>query len=217
MPSTFFDYYQKLLLAHYDVADEFVHKSTMGTIREDFLKNLIMGRHRNIMIKSGELVNDRGIHSPQCDGLFCKRSTPLDPPNSPNVLMDIQHCKLVLEIKSKLRYEHLKKANKDAEKIKGLDGTNIPLYGLFAYHLDLKKEQLLRRFGLRYDKDLDAFQLDENLNIKYPNLDFVMAISKDSDFDYQFFIRKNAEDNKYYLLDVPVIQHLFKLVESFDL
>jgi len=214
MSSAVFEYYQKLLLAQYDVAGEFVHKPTLGTIREDFLKNLIMGRHTNIVIKSGELINTLGKHSPQCDGIFCTHIAPMDPPNSNNILLNVKYCKLVLEIKSRLDYEHLKKSNKDAGIIKSLDEKHIPLFGVFAYHLNIDRDILLERFGLKYDEDLDSYAIDESLELKYPNLDFVMTISQEEDIDYQFFLKKNIGDNQFYLFDSPVIEHLFTLVES---
>ncbi len=217
MSNAVFEYYQKLLLAQYEVSSEFIHKPTLGTVREDFLKDLILNRHKNIVVKSGELFNDNDSHSPQCDSIFCSISAPLDPPNSRNVVMHVRYCKLVLEIKSRLTNQHLKKANEDAEIIKNLDKDNIPLFGVFAYHLDVDRNNLLERFGFRYDENLDSYEIDEEIKLKYPYLDFVMTISTENEVDYQFFLRKNLEDNRFYFSENPAIKNLFALVESFSL
>ena len=111
-------------------------------------------------------------------------------------IMKVEDCKIVCEVKSNATGLDFRKANDSAETIKNLNPDQHPIYGMFCYQTKLQKNTIFNRFGYKYDKDYEAYFEDESLELKYPNIDFVISIKDDPDegFEQFFIIRKHKYD-----------------------
>ena len=69
----FDEYFQKLLIAQYDISEIIEHKLTRGQMREDFLKRVITDQFPNLSITSG-VITDNRTQSPQTDIIITKHS-----------------------------------------------------------------------------------------------------------------------------------------------
>ena len=213
-------YYQKLLNAQYDVAEIIDHLLTRGEVREDFLKDIIKKRKDSLKIEKGILCDHQGQQSPQCDVLIAKSGIAVERLGT-HCVMQVSDCNIVLEIKSNATTRDLKECEEKAARINNLESATFPTYGLFCYKYDLKKNNLLRRFGYRYEKETQEFYKDETEPLKYPHIDFVLAISieeEETEGDpvlKQMFLMKNKETNTYDLyLDYPAIRHFWRLIDG---
>lgn len=213
-------YYQKLLNAQYDVAEVIEHLLSRGEIREDFLKDIVKKRKDNLKIEKGFLCDRKGRQSSQCDVLIAKNHIAIERLGS-HCVMQLQDCNIILEIKSNATGNDLKECEEKALKINGLDSDIFPLYGLFCYKYELSKNNLLRRFGYKYDKETKEFFKDETEPLKYPHIDFLLAISveeEESESDpilKQMFLMKDKSANSYDLyLDYPAIRHFWRLIDG---
>jgi hypothetical protein len=138
MDNCFATYYEELLRAQYKVSEEIQQKLPRGTIREDFLRDLVLKRRENLRGKKG-IVSKGGTQSGECDLIFYEASATVNPIGD-QILIEPEHCKLVLEIKSNATGKDLKKSNKNFQKIKELDSANqCVVYS--ATTLFLKKRQ----------------------------------------------------------------------------
>ena len=138
----FYEYYQKLLIAQYDISEMIDHKLTRWEVREDFLKTIILDQFPSLQILSWIITNDR-VQSPQTDIIITDyncRTRKLWTKN----LVNIDDCKMILEVKSNATWKDLKKFNDDAWKIKSLWNENL-LCWIFCYKIDLKLNTILER------------------------------------------------------------------------
>lgn len=213
-------YYQKLLNAQYDVAEIIEHVLTRGEIREDFLKDVIKKRKDSLKIEKGILCDNYGHQSPQCDVLIAKNTIAVERLGG-HCVMQVGDCSIVLEVKSNATGNDFRECEQKAARIKALDTTVFPTYGIFCYKYDLRKNNLLKRFGYRYENETQEFYRDEAESLKYPHIDFVLAISIEEEEGEgdpilkQIFLMKNKETNRYDLyLDYPAIRHFWRLIDG---
>jgi len=207
-------YYQNLLSAQYDVSEIFEHALTRGEIREEFIRELITKRNSSIKAYTGVLSNGTDS-SGQCDILIAPNTATVEPFGS-KVMMKVENCKIVCEVKSNATGLDFKKANDSAEVIKNLNPVQHPIYGMFCYQTKLQKNTIFKRFGYKFDNDYEAFFEDESLELIYPNIDFVISIKDDPDGGFeQFFIIRNEINQRFNLVnDFPVIKNFFSLIEN---
>lgn len=170
------EYQEKLLQAQFNISEIIDHKLTRGEIREDFLKELLKSRVPFEVIRKGIVCNDTA-QSGQCDILFQAKDSQHRNLGY-HALVDIEDCKLVLEVKSDATGGNLKDFNTKAGVIKSL-GRNKPLCGIFCYRISLLERTILERFGYKYNPSIDSSVWNEKLNLIYPNIDFVVAIHEE--------------------------------------
>ena len=175
MDEIFAQYYEDLLRAQYRVSEFVQQHLPRGTIREDFLRDLVLKRKESLRGKKG-LVAKNGMQSGECDLIFHEISATTTPLGD-QIMIEPRHCKLALEVKSNATGNDIKKTNKNFEKIKTIDPDIKPLCGLFCYNATLEKKTILNRFGWTYDKDLESWKENIALGIEYPHIDFIVCIA----------------------------------------
>jgi len=216
----FDEYYQKLLKSQFEISDIIEHALTRGQMREDFLKSVIISQFPNLQIVSWIITNDRE-QSPQTDLIITSHNCRTRQLWQCN-LVNIDDCKMILEVKSNATWGDFKKFNSDAWKIKNLWNENLICW-LFCYKLDLKVKTILQRFGYQYSIKYKVFEAYDKLLIQYPNIDFVVSI--DDDFteneDKEVFIVYNPEkhnkeeDDKWwysFIYEKPSVKPFFNLL-----
>lgn len=225
MDKIFAQYYEDLLRAQYKVS-QFVQQSLpKGTIREDFLRELVLKRKESLRAKKGMVVKG-STQSGECDLIFYDSSATINPIGD-QIMIEPKHCKLVLEIKSNATGSDLKKTNANFQKIKEIDPENKPLCGLFCYNSAIKKKAILRRFGWVFDKYLESWEEDLSLEMEYLHIDFIVCIAcleedkiacleEDKEYtEQQFFLIKDKRTQRFVLKqDYPIIKNFFGLTDN---
>lgn len=217
MEDIFAQYYEDLLKAQYKVSEAIQQHLPRGTIREDYLRDIVLKRKEFLHGKKG-IVAKNTMQGGECDLIFYGPSATINPPGD-QIIIEPKYCKLVLEVKSNTTGADLKKTNKNFEIVKSIDLNNQPPCGLFCYNTTLKKETILNRFGWAYDKDLDGWQEDIKLLIHYPNIDFIVCIAcleEDEEcIDKQFFLIKDDVSKRYILRqEYPIIKNFFGVTDN---
>lgn len=217
MDDIFAQYYEDLLRAQYRVSEIVQQKLPRGTIREDFLRDIVLNKKESLRGKKG-MVAKNGLQSGECDLIFYEISGTTTPLGD-QIMIEPRHCKLVLEVKSNATGNEIKKTNKNFKKIKEIDLDNQPLCGLFCYNTALVKRTILNRFGWIYDKDLESWKDDSTVGIEYPHIDFIICIAcleEDEECtEKQFFLIKDNESGRYILqLEYPIIKSFFGITDN---
>ncbi len=148
MDEIFAQYYEDLLRAQYKVSQIVQQNLPKGTIREDFLRELVLKRKESLRAKKG-MVAMSSKQSGECDLIFYDSSATINPIGD-QVMIEPRHCKLVLEVKSNAKGSDFKKTNNNFKKIKEIDPENKPFCGLFCYNTATEKKDYLEEFWLGF-------------------------------------------------------------------
>lgn len=217
MDNVFAQYYEDLLRAQYRVSEAVQQTLPRGTIREDFLRDIVLARKGSLRAKKGVIC--KGIlQSGECDLVFHDISATIQPLGD-QIIIEPTFCRLALEVKSNATGSDIKKTNKNFETIKSLDPNNQPHCGLFCYNTVLTKETVLKRFGFVYDKDLESWVDNPSLKIEYPHIDFIISIAcleEDEEcIEKQFFLIKDEISGRFNLvLEYPIIKNFFAITDN---
>lgn len=226
MLDQFDEYQEKLLQAQFEITEEVYPFLERGEIREGFLKDMLSIRFNHLSFRKG-IIGSSKNKSGQCDVIVCLKSAERRP-LSDHDLVNIEDCKIVVEIKSNATGNDFKEFNKKSKKIKAM-GKNKPLCGIFCYRIDILKTTLLKRFGYKYQIDIDGYEwdiLNGSSLIKYPNMDFVVSIHKTKieddggEEDKQLFLQldplklKPETPSYVYSNNRPILGNFFNLLKS---
>jgi len=217
MDEIFAQYYEDLLRAQYRVSEFVQQHLPRGTIREDFLRDLVLKRKESLRGKKG-IVAKNGTQSRECDLIF-HEITATATPLGDQVMIEPRHCKLVLEVKSNATGPDIKKTNTNFERIKTIDPDIKTLCGLFCYNTALEKKTILNRFGWTYDKDLESWEENSNSMLMYPNIDFIVCIAclaeNEECIEKQFFLIKDDVSGRFILQsEYPIIKNFFGITDN---
>lgn len=217
MDEIFAQYYEDLLRAQYKVSQIVQHNLPKGTIREDFLRELVLKRKESLRAKKG-MVTMKSEQSRECDLIFYDSSATINPIGD-QIMIEPKHCSLVLEIKSNATGSDLKKTNNNFQKIKEIDPENKPLCGLFCYNSEIEKKTVLKRFGWVFDGELKSWEEDLNLEKKYIHIDFIVCIAcleEDEECtEQQFFLVKDEGSQRFVLKqEYPIIKNFFAVTDN---
>ncbi len=217
MDKIFAQYYEDLLRVQYRVSEFVQQHLPRGTIREDFLRDMVLKRKESLRGRKG-IVAKNGTQSGECDLIFHEISATIMPIGD-QIMIEPRHCKLVLEVKSNASGNDIKKTNENFEKIKTLDSDAKPRCGLFCYNTALKKKTILNRFGWTYDKDLESWKENTTIGLEYPHIDFIVCIAcleEDEEcIKKQFFLIKDSESGRYVLRsEYPIIKNFFGVTDN---
>src|SRR5690348_5941540 len=141
MEDTLALYYEELLRAQYKASEAIQQMHPRGTIREDFLREVVLKRRGSLHGKKG-IIYKGADQSGECDIIFYDSGSPTHSLGDLVCVMP-SNCKLVLEVKSNATSNDLSKTNNNFQKIKDIDPENAPLCGLFCYNVNLKKRTSL--------------------------------------------------------------------------
>lgn len=213
----FAQYYEDLLRAQYKVSEVVLPNLPRGTIREDFLRDLVLKRKESLRGKKG-IVAKNGIQSGECDLIFYDTTAAVNPIGD-QILIEPKYCKLVLEIKSNTTGVDLKKTNENFKRVKTIDSDKQPLCGLFCYNTVLKKMTIFNRFGWVYDNDLESWKENPRAGLKYPYINFIVCIAcLDEDeecTEKQFFLIKDDISGRFILRsEYPIIKNFFGITDN---
>lgn len=204
------EYLEKLLLLQYEASNIFSHRLTKGEVREDFIKQIIRSQYESARLYKGAIFSG-DYQSSQIDIISVSQSlNPRIRSLGNDSLIDIKDAKLIVEIKSVAKTSELNELNKLAEEIKALDDYQDTKIGMFMYDYKIKKENMLKKFGYKYDTEIDSF-IDDG-SITFPNIDFVASLDPNSDSSgssKSFFLIKDANTSRYILFLVPPISKHF--------
>lgn len=215
----YFEYNQALLNAQYGVSEIIEHLQTRGEVREDFIRDLIIKRKRNLLVGTG-FLSDGQAQSPQCDIIIAQDNAPVTSLGQ-KICLNASDCKIVIEVKSNLTGQDMRECNEKAAQIKRMVGEPKPFYGIFCYKFRLKKNTLLRRFRFVYDSEIMQYNENLALSLVYPNIDFIISISEEEeyleneDIKKQFFLIKNGVTGGYsFFNDYLPIRYFWRLIDG---
>ena len=217
MNEIFAQYYEDLLRAQYRVSEFVQQNLPRGTVREDFLRDVVLKKRESLRSKKG-MVARGDTQSGECDLIFYDIAGTVNPIGD-QIMIEPRHCRLVLEVKSNATGNEIKKTNTNFRVIKDIDPVNEPLCGLFCYNTALEKKTVLSRFGWTYDKDTESWGDDLRVSPNYPNIDFIVCIACLEDdetcTEKQFFLIKDKVSGRYILqLEYPIIKNFFGITDN---
>ncbi|MFZ2975915.1 MAG: DUF6602 domain-containing protein [Candidatus Moraniibacteriota bacterium] len=219
MDDIFPQYYEDLLRAQYRVSENLVKDQHLacGTIREEFLREILIKKKRSIEITKG-FIRRGNDKSGECDHIFHHQDSPVDTLGG-QVFLKPEHCRLVLEIKSNATGTDIKKTNDKFKKIKSLDSDNQPVCGLFCYNTAIEKKTILNRFGWRYYEETESWEESISANIEYPYIDFIVCIAclekNEECIKKQFFLIKDNVSGRFILCqEYPIIKNFFAVTDN---
>lgn len=199
-------YDEKMLRLQYEISECFTHQLTKGEVREDFIKEYIKKKIKNIEILKGLIVKDNNTSS-QLDMIICDDNVIYNQYGS-HYLVEAEFCKHVIEVKSTLKNEYLKKLINVAKSIKEMN-ADIKT-GMFAYSIGDNPKNMLKYFGYEYDIDLDMYYYNsEKIKNEYRYIDYVICIDENFEF---VVINENGEFNLY--IDKPTIKYLWPILKK---
>ncbi len=223
----FHKYTENLIQAQYEVSEIIKHELTKGEVREEFVMDTIQrGFGNEINLKRG-FLQVAEEQSNQMDILLLKQNAPVANIGNQTIVQP-ENCLLVLEVKGNATGNDLKEYNDKIGIMKAMEADSHPLFGIFCYKIKLVEKTILKRFGFTYDNFsgsfYDEYKNDENnpennnagLEVKYPNIDFLISIEIDEEGNAkQFYLRKNEVTSRYIKsVEYPVLKNLFSLTHS---
>lgn len=195
----FDEYIEKLLLVQFEASEIIKHNLTKGEVREDFLKKEVNKQFAHICYHKAFIVdNDKEYQSGQLDIIitgYDARSRK----NGDQSMVDIRDSRIVLEVKSCATTADLKKLDQVAREIKSHSDTPQSIrIGMFCYSFTIQEANMLKKFGFRYDKEIDGYFDDISIEKDFPNIDFVLALAgnkSDGEESKDFFSIKDIYSN----------------------
>lgn len=204
------EYLEKLLLLQFEASEIFEHKLTKGEVREDFIKQIIKSLYEGIKLYKGCIICE-DYQSSQLDIIAVNSQ------NNPRIatlgnssLINIKDAKIIVEVKSRAKTSEVRDLDELAERIKGLTDYNRTKIGMFMYDYEISKINMLKKFGYKYDSDLDTYT--DELTVDYPNIDFIVSLDINMDSDdneKSFFIIKDDISNRFVLYKKPPMSKYF--------
>lgn len=199
-------YDEKMLRLQYEVSECFTHQLTKGEVREDFIKEYIKKKIRNIEILKGSIIKDNNISS-QLDMIICKDNITYNQYGS-HYLVEAEFCKQVIEVKSTLNNKYIKQYINVSKNIKKMN-SDIKT-GIFSYSLGDNPKNILKHFGYEYDIDLDMYYYNtEKIKEEYKYIDYVICIDENFEF---VLINEDGKFNLY--VDIPIIKYLWAILKK---
>lgn len=214
----FDEYIEKLLLVQFDASEIIKHNLTKGEVREDFLKEEVSKQFAHICYHKGFIVdNEKEYQSGQLDIIITGHDARARKYGEQS-MVDIKDTKIVLEVKSCANTQDLRKLERVAKELKLLSDEPSLKVGMYCYLYSIKEENMLKKFGFKYDKDIKGYFEDKSLKYEFENIDFILALDNredETDKSRAFFIIKDVFSNRYVLNKTePVSKNFFMLFSN---
>lgn len=225
------EYIEDLFQAQFDISERIItHPLEKGQTREDFIKDEIEKRFRNINIAKG-FVSGMELLSNQSDILILKQNAQRRMLGQ-NIIVPVTDVLMVIEVKSNATGTDIKKFCNDIGIIKSQNlCQEMPQFGMFCYRVALQRATLYKRFGYQYDVENDLAVFDQEvvltaksdysgLSLEYSDLDFFLSIHAEvSEIDdkVMFFRRGNDRSGNPYFVnykDRPITKHLWGAIQG---
>lgn len=215
----FDEYIEKLLLLQFEASEIIKHNLTKGEVREDFLKEEVNKQFAHICYHKGFIVEKQmEYQSGQLDIIITGNGARIRKFGDQS-MVDIRDARIVLEVKSCATTTDLKKLDQVAREIKSHSDKPQSIHiGMFCYSYTIQETNMLRKFGYRYDKELDGYFDDISIEKDFPNIDFVLALAgnkSDGEESKDFFLIKDIYSNRFVLKKKePVSKDFFMLFSN---
>lgn len=212
----FFSYLDDLLRRQSETAEMHNHKGVLGTIRENFVIQVLKDSVDEIKLHTGEVTCAAGDLG-QNDIIIRRRGT-LNTSLGGQIRLAATECAGVIEIKSNAQGSEITAFENKATSIKA-DNPNA-ICGVVTYKLHCKKETILKRMGYCFDGDIEAFQATSSSVREYNNLDFIFCLDEEYEekgsFSYKkaFFIKKGLSGDYDLFLDPPYMEYFLMEVNA---
>lgn len=172
----FDDYIEKLLLVQFDVSELIKHNLTKDEVREDFLKKEVNKQFAHICYHKGFIVNDeRSYQSGQLDIIITGNNARIRKLGD-HSMVNIRDVRIVLEVKSCATTKDLRKMDQVAKEIKSYSDSQSMRIGVFCYSYLIKESSFLKKFGFRYDQEIDGYLDDITFKNEFDHIDFILAL-----------------------------------------
>ncbi|MBQ8860664.1 MAG: hypothetical protein IJ015_04970 [Ruminococcus sp.] len=200
-------YLQELLKLQFKASKGISHNVTKGTLREKFIKQTVLGQYPKLLLKSGILI-DEEWQSSQVDFIWLYDNARVGNFN----LYEINDCKMFMEIKSKATHAEMLQLNQVAEEIhrraKVQNQNNRIIVGMFCYSTDALSKTVLKKFGFKYDKDLQGFESYNSQKDIFKEIDFIISLNISDDGNSSpYMVARDLYGNCTLYVDNPVIQY----------
>lgn len=173
-------YIQELLSLQFKASKNISHNLTKGELREKFVKQVVMSQYPNLSLKSGILI-DGEWQSTQGDFIWLKENARVGNFN----FYELRDCNLFMEIKSNATHKEIVHLNNIAgemhTRVKAKDEASRIIVGMFCYTTDATDNTVLKKFGFKYDKELDGFDLYDSSKDVFKNIDFMISLNISED------------------------------------
>lgn len=217
MSEHFLFYLDALLRLQSQAVEEYNHKGVLGSVREEFVIQVLQDRIDDIKLHKGEVVLSNGGEAGQQD-IIIRRTGSLNPVLGGQVRINACDCAGVIEIKSNAKATEITSFDKKAALIKA-DNPNA-ICGMVCYKLANKKETILKRMGFAFDPDLEAFQVNEGAELEYNDIDFILCLDEDpevtlsSEYTKCFFVQRGTNGRYSLFLNPPYVKHFLMAVNA---
>lgn len=215
----FDEYIEKLLLVQFDASEIIKHNLTKGEVREDFLKEEVNKQFAHICYHKGFIVdNDKDYQSGQLDIIITGNDVRIRKYGDQS-MVDIHDARIVLEVKGCATTADLRKLDQVASEIKSHSDTPHSIkIGMFCYSYTIQEPNILKKFGFKYDKELDGYFDDISIENDFDNIDFILALDgnkADGGKSKDIFLIKDVYSNRFVLKKKePVSKDFFMLFSS---
>lgn len=188
-------YYEKLLALQYEASSFISHQLTKGELREEFIRRILIDEfvHLKDYLERGLIQQNTNEHR-QHDLVWIKPGA-----RSGMRMFDINDCKMVIEVKSKVQSSEIEEFNDLSRHYKRCCNIESkPKTGLFCYSTSVSKETILGRFGYHFIPDEDGnYDVNEDEpiyafdNDLFRSIDFIYCLNVDDEFVNPYFIINN--------------------------
>lgn len=215
----FDEYIEKLLMVQFDASEIIKHSLTKGEVREDFLKEEVNKQFAHISYHKGFVVeHEKEYQSGQLDIIITGNKARIRKYGEQS-MVDIRDARIVLEVKSCATTADLKKLDQVAMEIKS--HSEVPesiRIGMFCYSYTIQEANMLKKFGFRYDKEIDGYFDDISIEKDFSNIDFLLALDRNKLYGGEskdFFLIKDIYSNRFVLKKKePVSKDFFMLFSN---
>ena len=211
----FDEYIEKLLLVQFDASEIIKHNLTKGEVREDFLKEEINKHFAHICYHKGFIVNNEsGYQSGQLDMIITGNDARIRRFGDQS-MVDIHDARIALEIKTCATTTDFRKLDQVAKEIKSNSESESMRVGMFCYSYSIQESNMLKKFGFKYDKEIEGYIDDVSIQNEFEYIDFVLALDgskREYESNKDFFLIKDIISNRYVLKKKePVSKDFFML------
>ncbi|PCQ20687.1 hypothetical protein CP995_07235 [Klebsiella pneumoniae] len=188
-----FVYYERLLSLQFYSSEHIYHNPTKGEEREKFITFLISSLLPQINYSRG-ILTESTWQSKQVD--FVKLNS-----NTINTGTIFRTCDalIFMEIKSNAKTKEFVELNEIAEVLKQYNDKI--LVGMFCYKTETRERTVLKKFGIKYDKDIEAYdEYKEELD-EYPFIDFCYSLNLGPEINMEtdcYFLDRNSSNLTLY-------------------
>lgn len=173
-------YLQNLLALQFTASKNISHALTKGELREDFVKQVVLSQYPKLLLASGILI-DGEWQSTQGDFIWLKENARMGNFN----FYELGDCNLFMEIKSAATHGELVHLNDIAEEIhtraKAIDENSRIIVGMFCYTTEATDKTILKKFGFKYDNELEGYSAYDPSKDVFKNIDFIISLNISED------------------------------------